>query len=466
MSEVIPVVLAGGTGSRLWPLSRQLFPKQFHALFSDRSLLQETLDRAACVTPAAPIIVCNEEHRFLVAEQCRAAGRDWRKLILEPVGRNTAPAIALAARAAPPDATLLVLPSDHLVRDREAFGLAVREAVKAAEQGGLVTFGLVPDSPETGYGYIRAAGSGGEARRASEFVEKPDLETARRYLSAGDYFWNSGMFVMKAGAYLAALETHAPEMAKAVAAAYEDGSVDLDFFRPGEAFSDCPADSIDYAVMEKTDDAWVVPADLGWSDVGSWSAMLDASDRDAEGNHLSGDVVALDTRGSYLQANHRLLAAVGVEDLVVVETADAVLIAARDEVQKVKDLVERLKTDGREEYQTHREVFRPWGSYEGVERGERYQVKRITVKPGEKLSLQMHHHRAEHWIVVSGTAEVTRGDDTFVLSENESTYIPLGVKHRLVNPGRLPLELIEVQVGGYLGEDDIVRFEDVYGRNR
>jgi len=462
---LIPVILAGGTGSRLWPLSRALYPKQFHALFSEHSLLQETLLRAAGVSPAAPIIVCNEEHRFLVAEQCRAIDVAWDSIILEPEGRNTAPAIGLAALAAPAGATLLVLPSDHLIQDQSGFADAVAEAEKAAARGGLVTFGLRPDRPETGYGYIRAEGEGKGARPVGAFVEKPDEQTATAYLDSGDYFWNSGMFVLGAETYLAALDAHAPAMSEPLRVSHAAGVVDLDFFRPGEAFLDCPSDSIDYAVMEKADDVWMVPAAFDWSDVGSWSAILDASEQDATGNHLSGDVVSVDTEDSYVQANHRLVGTLGVRNLIVVETADAVLVADRDQVQGVKALVDRLKASGREEHVTHREVFRPWGSYETVEEGDRYQVKRISVKPGERLSLQMHHHRAEHWIVVRGTAEVTRGEETFMLAENESTYIPLGTTHRLANPGRMPLELIEVQVGAYLGEDDIVRFEDVYGRS-
>ncbi len=464
MSKLIPVILAGGAGSRLWPLSRELRPKQFHPLFSDRSLFQETLARAGRVTDEAPIIVCNEEHRFLVAEQCRDLGTRWRRIILEPEGRNTAPAIGLAALAAPADAVLLVLPSDHLIHGEERFAEAVARARTAAEQGGLVTFGVAPDRPETGYGYLLAEGDGPDARRVGAFVEKPDLAQAESYLAQGNYYWNSGMFVLGASAYLAELDRLAPGMSGPLAASFQAGEVDLDFFRPGKAFLDCPADSIDYAVMEKTGLAWMVPAGFGWSDVGSWSAILDASEQDDRGNHQSGDVVSVDTTGSYVQANHRLVGTVGVEDLIVVETADAVLVAARDRVQDVKRLVEELKAGGRDEYVNHREVFRPWGSYESVENGDRYQVKRIRVSPGERLSLQMHHHRAEHWIVVRGTAEVTRGEETFMLAENESTYIPLGVTHRLANPGRLPLELIEVQVGAYLGEDDIVRFEDVYGR--
>ncbi len=465
MSSLIPVILAGGTGSRLWPLSRELFPKQFHALFSEHSLLQETLLRARAVSAEAPIVVCNEEHRFLVAEQCRAIGIDWRRIILEPEGRNTAPAIGLAALAAPEAATLLVLPSDHLIQDEKGFAAAVERAGSAAAEGGLVTFGIAPTQPETGYGYIRAPGEGDNARPVEAFVEKPDEATASTYLESGDYFWNSGMFVLGAGAYLDELDRHAPAMSEPLRAAFAEGAEDLDFFRPGKRFLDCPSDSIDYAVMEKTARAWMVPAGFDWSDVGSWSAILDASEQDANGNHASGDVVAVDTKGSFVQANHRLVGTLGIRNLIVVETADAVLVADRDQVQEVKQLVDRLKSSQREEYVSHREVFRPWGSYESVEKGDRYQVKRIRVNPGERLSLQMHHHRAEHWIVVRGTAEVTRGEEISMLAENESTYIPLGVTHRLANPGRMPLELIEVQVGAYLGEDDIVRFEDVYGRS-
>ena len=467
--RLIPVILAGGTGSRLWPLSRALFPKQFHALFSDRSLLQETLARAARVTPEAPVIVCNEEHRFLVAEQCRDMGSRWSRLILEPEGRNTAPAIALAAHACladAGDALMLVLPSDHQIGDSEAFEAAVRLAERAAQAGGLVTFGIAPDRAETGYGYIEAPGAraGDAPVSVRSFVEKPDAARAAEYLASGDYLWNSGMFLLSARGYLDELAALSPELADCVSGAFAAGAVDLDFFRPGGSFSQAPSISIDYAVMEKTSKARVVPVSCGWSDVGSWSAMWEASDQDADGNHFAGDVVAVGTTGSYVMAQDRLVGTVGVSDLVVVETADAVLIADKSQVQDVKTLVDRLKCSERPEFVSHREVFRPWGSFESVEQGERYQVKRIKVKPGERLSLQMHHHRAEHWIVVRGTAEVTRGEETFTLSENESTYLPLGVRHRLANPGRLTLELIEVQVGSYLGEDDIVRFEDVYGR--
>jgi mannose-1-phosphate guanylyltransferase / mannose-6-phosphate isomerase len=469
MLPVIPVVLAGGTGSRLWPLSRELFPKQFHALFGDGSLLQNTLRRASKAAREAPVIVCNEEHRFLVAEQCRSIGRDWQRIVLEPKGRNTAPAIALAALEVcrvHGDAVLLVLPSDHLISDEDAFVLAVERAAGAAAAGALVTFGVEPTSPETGYGYIEAPGAtvGDAATPVRSFVEKPDQPTAERYLASGDYFWNSGMFVFRAKAYLDELERWQPEMLATVRAAFDNGSEDLDFFRPGPQFLDSPAESVDYAVMERTSRAMVVPVAFGWSDVGSWSAIWEASTQDDQGNHFAGDVLAVGTRDCYVLAQNRLVGAIGLDNLVVIETADAVLVARKDQVQDVKSIVEKLKHFARNEYLLHREVFRPWGSYEGVQQGERYQVKRIKVKPGERLSLQMHHHRSEHWVVVRGTAEVTRGEEVFTLTENESTYIPLGVTHRLANPGKLMLELIEVQAGAYLGEDDIVRFDDQYGR--
>ncbi|HEX7034347.1 MAG TPA: mannose-1-phosphate guanylyltransferase/mannose-6-phosphate isomerase [Pseudomonadales bacterium] len=469
MDSVIPVILAGGTGSRLWPLSRELFPKQFHALFGGDSLLQNTLRRARRVSGQAPVIVCNEEHRFLVAEQCRSLDTPCRRIVLEPQGRNTAPAIALAAFEvcrAHGDGILLVLPSDHVITDLDAFALAVERAAAAAEGGALVTFGVQPTAPETGYGYIEAPGArvGDAATPVRSFVEKPDAATAEAYLASGGYFWNSGMFVFRARDYLDELARWQPEIHARMAAAYDAGRTDLDFFRPGPDFLQCPAESIDYAVMEKTDRAMVVPVAFGWSDVGSWSAIWAASPQDEDGNHLVGDVLTIGTRNSYVLAQDRLVGAIGVDNLVVVETADAVLVADKGRVQDVKQVVEQLKNGAREEYLSHREVFRPWGSYEGVGRGERYQVKRIKVKPGERLSLQKHHHRSEHWIVVRGTAEVTRGEEVFTLTENESTYIPLGVKHRLANPGKLVLELIEVQVGAYLGEDDIVRFDDQYGR--
>jgi len=467
MPTLVPLILAGGSGTRLWPLSRELFPKQFHALFGDHSMLQSTLLRAKAVTDTAPIVVCNESHRFLVAEQCRAIGIDCLSLMLEPAGRNTAPAIALAAERAldlDSEAILLVLASDHLVDDIAGFRNAVDVAVTAAAADKLVTFGVKPDRPETGYGYIECAHASNGAQPVVSFKEKPDAETAARYLASGKYLWNSGMFVLPARAYLDELKKLRPAISGAIHKAWKDGRLDLDFFRPGASFLESPSESIDYAVMEETDRAMVVAASFRWNDVGSWSAIWDESARDAEGNHLEGDVIALETRDSYVMAGERLVSTIGVKDLVIVETADAVLVAAKDRVQDVKDVVAKLKSEQREEYSVHAEVFRPWGSYETVEIGERYQVKRITVKPGAALSLQKHHHRSEHWIVVRGTAEVVCDDKVFMLSENQGTYIPLGSKHRLSNPGKVPLEMIEVQVGGYLGEDDIVRFDDVYGR--
>jgi len=464
---VVPVILAGGVGSRLWPVSRTFFPKQFHKLLGEHSLLQNTLTRAAGVTTHAPILVCNEEHRFLVAEQCRELDISWDQLILEPEGRNSAPAIALAAWyavAQDPDAVLLVLPSDHLVGDAAGFAQAVATAATGAASGGLVTFGVTPDRAETGYGYIQVADPAAGLQPVQSFVEKPDATLAQQYLDAGTYLWNSGMFVLGARAYLDELEKHSPDMASATQAAMDEAEADMDFLRPGSAFLDSPADSIDYAVMEKTAKAQVLPVDFGWNDIGSWAAIWDESEKDDDGNHLRGDVVTVDTTNSLVFAGKRLVGTIGIDNLVVVETTDAVLVANRDDVQKVKEIVNQLEATSRSEHLYHREVFRPWGSYEGIAEGERYQVKCIKVSPGATLSLQMHHHRSEHWIVVRGTARVTREEEVFTLGENESTYIPRGTKHRLENPGKLPLELIEVQVGPYLGEDDIERFEDVYGR--
>ena len=464
---LIPVILAGGVGSRLWPVSRTYHPKQFQKLLDTYSFLQNTLMRAALVSDQGPILVCNEEHRFLVAEQCREIDQSWSHLILEPEGRNSAPAIALAALAAlqqDPDAILLVLPSDHLVRDEEAFKAAVEAAVLGAENGGLVTFGVAPDRPETGYGYIKYNKEVDGLQAVEKFVEKPNLETANGYLETGNYLWNSGMFVLGAQTYLNELESYNPSMASACREAMENATLDMDFLRPGEAFLTSPSDSIDYAVMERTPAAQVVPVNFGWNDIGSWAAIWDESGQDEAGNSTRGDVVALDTQRSYLHASSRLIATVGVSNLVVVETGDAVLVADRDRVQDVKRVVDSLQERQRSEHLYHTEVFRPWGSYEGIGEGHRYQVKCIRVNPGAALSLQMHHHRSEHWIVVQGAARVTRGEDVFTLGENESTYIPRGCKHRLENPGKLPLELIEVQVGPYLGEDDIERFDDVYGR--
>ena len=466
---LVPVLLSGGVGSRLWPISREAYPKQFLPLAGELSMLQETLARTEGLDAGAPLVVCNDEHRFLVAEQLRQLAVVPGAIILEREGRNTAPAVALAALqalAADSDATLLVLPADHIIRDRDAFAAAVSAAGPLAAAGHLVTFGVVPTSPETGYGYLlrgEALADGGA--RLERFVEKPDRATAAAYLASGDYLWNAGMFLFRADSYLEELERQVPAMAAACRAAMASVSGDLDFLRPDpEALAACPSDSIDYAVMEGTERGAVVPLDCGWSDVGAWSTLWDVSEHDGDGNVVKGDVIVEDTRGSYLRAESRLLAAAGVDDLVVVETADAVLVAGREQVQDVKRIVDRLRKAGRSEASLHRRVYRPWGSYESLIVAERFQVKRIVVNPGETLSLQMHHHRAEHWIVVHGTAEVTCEDRTFMLGEDESTYIPLGHKHRLANPGKIALELIEVQTGSYLGEDDIVRFQDAYGR--
>ncbi len=467
MSPLQPVLLSGGSGTRLWPLSREAYPKQFLPLAGEDTMLQATWARVAPLAGSAPIVVANEEHRFLVAEQLRQAGAPTPAIVLEPVGRNTAPAIAVAAlqaMAGGADPLLLVLPSDHVVRDAEAFREAVRRALPAAEQGALVTFGIRPDAPETGFGYIQAdAGEG--VRRVLRFVEKPDAATARAYLEAGGYSWNSGMFLFRASRYLAELERFRPDILAAVRAACAGARRAGDFVRlDREAFAASPSDSIDYAVMEKTDAAMVLPVDIGWNDVGSWSALWDVAERDADGNAHHGDVIAVDSRNSYAYAR-RLVALVGVDDVVVVETDDAVLVARKDRVQDVKEVVARLKAEQRSQAALHREVHRPWGSYDSVDAGERFQVKRIKVKPGAQLSLQSHTQRAEHWIVVRGIARVTRNNDVFELHANQSTYIPIGAKHRLENPGTDVLELIEVQSGDYRGEDDIVRYEDVYGRS-
>ncbi|WP_311950623.1 mannose-1-phosphate guanylyltransferase/mannose-6-phosphate isomerase [Halomonas piscis] len=463
-----PVIMAGGTGSRLWPLSRQLNPKQFLPLIGNRSMLQATMERLDGISYADPILICNEEHRFLAAEQLRQLGKA-PSILLEPVGRNTAPAIALAALHAlerEGDPVLLVLAADHLIQRVEAFHEAINAALPLAEAGRLVTFGIVPTQAETGYGYIqRGASLGEKGFEVSRFVEKPDHETAEDYLASGEFFWNSGMFLFRASRYLEELQRHAPEIVTACRQALEEGQRDLDFLRVGkDAFSACPEDSIDYAVMEKTASAAMVSLDAGWSDIGSWSALWDVSDKDANDNVLRGDVIAEATSHTLVQAEHRLVATLGVENLVVVETKDAVLVAHKDKVQDVKRIVAKLKAAGRSEHLNHREVYRPWGVYDSVDQGQRYQVKRITVNPGAKLSVQMHHHRAEHWVVVSGTARVTVGDKSYLVTENESTFIPIGQVHALENPGQISLELIEVQSGSYLGEDDIVRFEDKYGR--
>jgi len=467
---LFPVIMAGGSGSRLWPLSRQLNPKQFLPLAdAELSMLQATIQRLDGLAVALPRLICNEQHRFLAAEQLRQLGMEQANILLEPVGRNTAPAIALAALQAVEevdDPILLVLAADHLIQDVAAFHASIRTALPLAADGKLVTFGIVPTHPETGYGYIEQGHSVGDGGYAvNRFVEKPDLATARDYLACGNYFWNSGMFMFRASRYLEELERFQPAILAACRAALKGGTQDMHFTRVDhDAFAACPEDSIDYAVMEKTADAVMVPLDAGWSDIGSWSALWDVSAKDAEGNVFKGDVLGQDTRNTYVHADSRLVATVGVEDLVIVETKDAVLVAHKDQVQDVKKIVERIKADGRQEHVNHREVYRPWGMYDSIDNGHRYQVKRITVQPGAKLSVQMHHHRAEHWIVVSGTAKVTNGDNTYLVTENQSTYIPIGQIHALENPGVIPLELIEVQSGSYLGEDDIVRFEDKYGR--
>ncbi len=434
-------------------------------------MLQQTALRLSGLAASAPVVVCNEAHRFLVAEQLRQLRIEPQAVVLEPFGRNTAPAIALAALAAAKmaqadDPELLVLPADHVIKDVTAFQKAVRVALPAVQQGKLVTFGIVPSVPETGYGYIqRGAASGEEVYPIARFVEKPSLERAAQFLQSGDYLWNSGMFMFRASRYLQELERFAPQIARVCRSAFDGAKSDLDFMRiDAKIFGQCPSDSIDYAVMEKTSDAVVVPLEAGWSDVGSWSALHEASDADGHGNVSRGDVISEDSNGCYLYSESRLVAAVGLTDHVVVETKDAVLVAPKNRVQDVKKLVARLKEAGRYEHSLHREVFRPWGSYDSIENGERFQVKRLSVKPGATLSLQMHHHRAEHWIVVSGTARITRGEEVFLLEENQSTYIPIGVKHRIENPGMIPLQIIEVQSGSYLGEDDIVRFDDRYGR--
>jgi mannose-1-phosphate guanylyltransferase/mannose-6-phosphate isomerase len=468
---LIPLILSGGSGTRLWPVSRKNLPKQFLPLVGDGTLFQQTIARTRQLPDvAAPIVVASEDHRFLAADQLLEAGIENATIVLEPLARNTAPAIALGALQAlqqNPEALLLVLPADHLIGDTAAFVAAVQRATPLAEQGWLVTFGIRPDRPDTGFGYIRRAESVGDTGyRVEQFVEKPDLATAESYLADGGYDWNSGMFLFKASRYLQELAAQAPEMLAAVRAAHAQASADLDFVRiDRELFAQVPDNSIDYAVMEKTRHAAVIPVSCAWSDIGSWSALWLTGDKDADGNLSAGDTLAIDSHNSLLRSHDRhLLATVGVDDLIVVTTPDATLVAHRSRAQDVKKVVDQLKAAGRSEHSLHRVVHRPWGSYDSLEAGDRFQVKRIAVKPGASLSLQKHHHRAEHWIVVSGTAEVTCGDKVFLLAENQSTYIPLGSVHRLRNPGKVALELIEVQSGSYLGEDDIVRFDDVYGR--
>ncbi|NCC83884.1 MAG: mannose-1-phosphate guanylyltransferase/mannose-6-phosphate isomerase [Clostridia bacterium] len=480
MNTLHPVILSGGSGTRLWPLSRSAYPKQLLALTEPSTMLQATMKRAAAladqgISMQPPVLVCNQEHRFLVREQIRATGQTPAATYLEPAGRNTAPAIALAAlhlvRGAHGDqnALMLVLPADHVIDDTTSFAAAVQVAIQAARAGYLVTFGVTPSSPETGYGYIQASepvpGIVG-AQAVARFVEKPDRATAEQYLAEKTYTWNSGMFLFTAGRYLEELGQHRPDILEAVTRAWELREADLDFCRPAtDEFWACPAESIDYAVMQPTTRAAVVSANFGWSDVGSWDALWDIAAKDDLGNAVHGDTFLTNTRNSYVRSESRLVAVIGADDLVVVETPDAVLVMRKDQSQDIKHAVEHFKAHGRREHIEHLRVYRPWGWYEGTDQGERFQVKRIMVKPGEKLSLQMHHHRAEHWIVVCGTAKVTVGDKEILLTENQSSYIPLGHVHRLENPGKVELHLIEVQSGSYLGEDDIVRYEDTYGRS-
>jgi mannose-1-phosphate guanylyltransferase / mannose-6-phosphate isomerase len=469
---IFPVVLSGGSGSRLWPLSRTLLPKQFLPLVGDKTMLQETLLRLEGIAGLKPpVLVCSNDHRFLAAEQLREINVISGAQILEPAGRNTAPAVAVAALhvlAADPDGIMLVLAADHLIRNVARFHEVVGKAAVVAAAGYLVTFGIVGREPETGYGYIergKALDGSPDCYRVAKFVEKPDEARAREFIASGRFYWNSGMFVFKAARYLEELSKYRKQILDAAKAAWGASSRDMDFVRLDEkAFLASPSESIDYAVMENTNDAVVVEADIGWNDIGSWTALSQAGKPDAAGNVTVGDVHADDIHDCYVRAEHRLVAAVGVSDLIIVETADAVLVTHKNRSQEVKHVVDALKARQRDEYLVHKRVYRPWGYYEGIDSGERFQVKRIMVKPGSRLSLQMHHHRAEHWIVVSGTAKVTRGDETLILSENQSTYIPLGAKHRLENVGKIALHMIEVQSGSYLGEDDIVRIEDDYKR--
>ena len=468
--KLIPVILSGGSGSRLWPLSRQAYPKQLLALTGPDTLIQQTVKRVSSLEGAtSPLLVCNNEHRFLIAEQLFEAGVTPLDIILEPVKRNTAPAVAVAALRCleeDPEGLMLVLPADHLLGDLDKFQTAVRHGTGAAMQGQLVTFGIKPSKAETGYGYIKRGNELKEnTYKVERFVEKPDKATAEAYLQSGKYYWNSGMFLFRPSSYLEELERYEPDMLAACRSAYENASKDLDFLRlERESFERSPSNSIDYAVMENTDNAAVVVLDCAWDDIGSWSSLWEVSKKDEVGNVLKGDVITEDVSDSLLISQKRLLAALGVKDVIVIETSDAVLVADKGRSQDIKRIVKHFKELGREEFLFHSKVYRPWGSYEGLVQGDRFQVKLIIVKPGAKLSVQMHHHRAEHWIIVKGTAKVQREDETIILTENESTFIPLGTVHSLENPGKIPLELIEVQSGSYLGEDDIVRLEDVYGR--
>jgi mannose-1-phosphate guanylyltransferase/mannose-6-phosphate isomerase len=470
-ATIHPVILCGGSGTRLWPMSRRALPKQFLQLVSERSMLQETVLRLSGLDCAPPIIIGNGEHRFLVAEQLREIGVEPAAHVLEPAGRNTAPAVAIAALwlyEHDPQGVLLVLPADHLIREVARFQEAARQAARLAAAGLLVTFGIAPDSPATGYGYIeRGPSLDGEpgAFRAARFIEKPDRDRAQDMTASGRFSWNSGMFAFSPQRFLEELERHRPDILSGARGAWQKAQRDLDFIRlDRDSFAACPAESVDYAVMEKTDAAAVIPVDIGWSDVGSWSTLWEVGAKDARGNVVRGDVHLNGAENCYVRAESRLVSVLGIKNAVVVETNDALLVADRSEAQKVKDIVGHLEGARRTEHLSHTRVYRPWGYYESIDTGDRFQVKRLMVKPGQALSLQMHHHRAEHWVVVSGTARVTRGEDTFLVAENESTYIPVGARHRLENPGKVPLFLIEVQSGGYLGEDDIVRYEDRYSR--
>jgi mannose-1-phosphate guanylyltransferase / mannose-6-phosphate isomerase len=487
--KILPVILSGGSGTRLWPLSRELYPKQLLPLTCDKTMIQDTILRLEGIADiGSPLVICNESHRFMVAEQLRLINTKASAIVLEPCGRNTAPAVAIAALHAMrngSDPVLLVLPADHVIRDAPAFRDAVLKGAGLAEKGNLITFGIVPDKPETGYGYIKkgkqikiqtkvqveAKVKGKDPRitafKVDRFEEKPDLPAAREFVSSGEYLWNSGMFMFRASRFLDELKRFSPDILSACRKSVKGAVQDLDFTRlDAGAFADCRSDSIDYAVMEKTGSAVVIPLDAGWNDIGSWSALWEVLEKDSEGNAVSGDVITHEVRDSFIYAGSRLVSAIGVKDHIIIETADAVLVADKGKAQKVKKIVQHLKANKRNEALLHRRVNRPWGAYECIDCSERFQVKRITVNPGACLSLQRHHHRAEHWIVVKGTARITKGNEVLTVSENESTYIPLGVKHRLENPGKIPLELIEVQSGSYLGEDDIERFDDKYGRSR
>jgi mannose-1-phosphate guanylyltransferase len=471
MFKIFPVILSGGSGTRLWPLSRSGYPKQFLPLLGAESLFQLTLNRVKLIPNSEnPRVICNEEHRFLIAEQAHEIDVKLESILLEPIARNTAPAVTLAALQLKSenknDDLMLILPSDHIIANPYAFYQAIEKASVAASMGHLVTFGILPTQPETGYGYIKRGDDHKDGSfKVEQFVEKPNLDKAKSYLASGDYFWNSGMFLFKVSTFLDEIKLHSPDILNSCEKAFSNLQKDLDFCRiDKEAFTNCPSDSIDYAVMEKTQHAAVVPLDAEWNDVGAWPAVWEVLQKDTQGNAHQGDVIIESSNNNYVHANHRLVSLLGVKDLMVIETSDVVLVTHKDHAQDVKKIVDQLKKSKRTEHETHRKVFRPWGAYDSIDSGKNFQVKRITVKPGERLSLQLHHKRSEHWVVVSGTAKVRIGDDTKTLNENESIYIPMGTVHSLENPGELPLELIEVQTGSYLGEDDIVRLEDRYGR--